>query len=120
MTAAHRIDFCPSCGFRLEVRSAEQNKRLHAILQDISTQKQWAGHWLDAEDWKRLITAAFERERKRAARIFPAIDGQGIDMIYSRTSRMSKQEMSDMIDFATSWALENEIALTDTPPLEVA
>lgn len=120
MAASTKIDFCPNCGFRLEVRTAEQNNKLHGILSDIAAQKQWAGHWLDAEDWKRLITAAFERERKRAARIFPAIDGQGIDMIYSRTSRMSKQEMSDLIDFATSWALENEIALTDTPPLEVA
>lgn len=120
MTAAHRIDFCPHCGGRLEVRSAEQNKRLHAILQDIAGQKQWAGHWLSSDDWKRLMVAAFERANKQGARVFPSIDGQGIDMLYRRTSRMSKQEMSDLIDFATSWALENEIVLTDTPPLEAA
>lgn len=121
MTASiHRIDFCPHCGGRLEVRSAEQNSKLHGILSDIAAQKQWAGHWLSPDDWKRLMVAAFERANKQGARVFPSIDGQGIDMLYRRTSRMSKQEMSDLIDFATSWALENEIALTDTPPLEVA
>ena len=112
-----KIDFCPSCGFRLEVRTPEQNKLLHDILTDISEQKQWAGQWLDKEDWKRLMTAAFEREQKRGARMFPAIDGQGFDLIYSRTSRMSKQEMSDMISFATAWALDNDIRLSHTPPL---
>jgi len=112
-----KIDFCPHCGGRLEVRSPEQNKLLHSVLQDISAQKQWAGHWLSPDDWKRLMVAAFEREKKRGARVFPSIDGQGIDMIYSRTSRMSKQEMGELIDFATSWALDNDIRLSHTPPL---
>ena len=113
MTATvHRIDKCPHCAGVLVVRSHEQNSKLHAILQDISTQKQWAGHWLDAEDWKRLMVAAFERANKEAARIFPAIDGQGIDMIYRRTHRMSKQEMSELIEFATAWAVDNDIRLS--------
>lgn len=104
----------------LIVRSPEQNARLHAILQDISSQKQWAGHWLDVEDWKRLMVAAYERANNQAARVFPAIDGHGIDVIYRRTHRMSKQEMTDLIDFATAWALERDIRLADTPPLEAA
>jgi hypothetical protein len=106
-----KIDKCPHCGGGLVVRTQEQNAKLHAILQEISTQRQWAGHWLDAEDWKRLMVAAFERANKEAARIFPAIDGQGIDMIYRRTHRMSKQEMSELIEFATAWAIDNGIRL---------
>ena len=117
MSNVHQIDKCPGCGTMLQVRSAEQNSKLHAILHDISQQKQWAGHWLDVEDWKRLMVAAFERENKAGARIFPSIDGHGIDMIYRRTHRMSKQEMSDLIEFATQWAIDNGIKL---PALEAA
>lgn len=118
MTATvHKIDRCPGCGITLTVRSPEQNKRFHAVLQDIASQKQWAGHWLDVEDWKRLMVAAFERANNNAARVFPAIDGHGIDVLYSRTHRMSKQEMTDLIDFATSWALERDIRLSDMPPI---
>lgn len=52
--------------------------------------------------------------------MLPAIDGHGVDFVYTRTHRMSKQEMSDMIDFVTAWALERGIALADMPPLEAA
>ena len=112
-----RIDKCPHCAGSLVVRSVEQNSKLHALLSDIAEQKQWAGHWLNAEDWKRLMVAAFERANKEGARIFPSIDGNGIDMIYRRTHRMSKQEMSELIEFATAWAVNNGIKL---PALEAA
>ena len=115
-----KLDRCPSCNHVLMQRSSDQNSKLHALLQDIATQKQWAGHWLDVEDWKRLMVAAFERHNKQAARIFPSIDGQGIDMIYRRTSRMTKEEMSELIEFATAWALDNDILLRDQAPLEAA
>lgn len=112
MTATvHRIDKCPHCAGVLVVRSSEQNSKLHAVLHDISTQKQWAGHWLNVEDWKRLMVAAFERVNGESARIFPSIDGRGIDMIYRRTHRMSKQEMADLIEFATAWACSNGVRL---------
>lgn len=116
----HHIDKCPHCAGVLVVRTAEQNAKLHALLSDIASQKQWAGHWLDVEDWKRLMLAAFERANKQGARIFPSIDGAGIDMIYRRSSRMSKQEMSELIEFATAWALDNNIRLANEPPLEAA
>lgn len=116
----HRIDKCPHCAGVLIQRSHEQNSKLHALLHDISTQKQWAGHWLDVEDWKRLLVAAFERANNEAARIFPAVDGKGIDIIYRRTHRMSKQEMIDLISYVESWAIDHGIRLTDTPPLEAA
>jgi hypothetical protein len=106
-----RIDRCPGCGLRLVQRSGEQNDKLHALLQDISEQKQWAGQTLDVEDWKRLITAAWERASGRHARVFPSLDGQGIDVIYQRTSRLSKEEMSELIEYATAWAVQNEVRL---------
>jgi hypothetical protein len=106
---AMKIDKCPNCNANLTRRSGEQNDKFHALLQDISEQRQWAGQWLDVEDWKRLITAAWERAVGRQARIFPSLDGKGIDVVYQRTSRLSKEEMSELIEYATAWAVQNEV-----------
>ena len=108
-----RIDRCPGCGMRLVQRSTEQNDRLHALLSDIASQKQWAGQWLSVEEWKRLMVAAWDRAEGRSARMFPSIDGQGFDVIYQRTSRMNKQEMTELIEYATSWAIEQGIKLQE-------
>lgn len=98
---------------RLVQRTTEQNSKLHALLGDIASQKQWAGQWLDIEDWKRLITAAWERANGRQARVFPSLDGNGIDVVYQRTSRMSKQEMIELIEYAQAWAVENGVATAE-------
>lgn len=105
----HRIDKCPHCARTLVVRSSEQNSKFHALLQEIAEQKQWAGQWLDAETWKRLLVAAFERAHGGAPTVLPSLDGNGIDVIYRRTHRMSKQEMSELIEYVQSWAADNGI-----------
>lgn len=115
-----KIDFCPSCGFRLEVRSSEQNKLLHSRIQDIAKQVKWAGEYRDVETWKRLFVAAYEREKGNAPMILPAIDGHGMDFVFSRTHRMSKQMLSDLADFITVWGHENAVQFSDMPPLEIA
>jgi hypothetical protein len=108
-----RIDRCPHCAGVLRERSIEQNAKLHAVLQDIATQKQWSGKWLDVEAWKRLIVAAWERAEGRAAEFYPAIDGAGFDVVYRRTSRMNKNEMVELIEYATAWATENGVVLRE-------
>jgi len=109
----HIIDKCPECGAVLRRRSTEQNAAFHALLSDISEQKQWAGQWLDLEDWKRLLTAAWCRANKEHARMFPSLDGSGFDVLYRRTSRLSKQEMSELLEYATSWAIDNGVKLKE-------
>lgn len=105
------LERCPHCAGTLVVRSLDQNSKLHALLSDISEQKEWAGQKLDVEDWKRLMTAAWERANNRQARMFPSLDGQGIDVVYRRTSRMAKAEMIDLIEYATAWAVQNGVLL---------
>ena len=118
--SAIRIDRCPKCQATLRERSVEQNAKLHALLSDISKQKQWAGKWLDIEAWKRLMVAAFERASGRGAEFYPALDGQGFDVVYRRTSRMAKQEMIDLIEFATAWAVENGVVLSEPEQVPIA
>lgn len=111
MSRGHFVDKCPHCGRYLVQRSTEQNALLHAILCDISTQKQWGGQNLDLEDWKRLLTAAWERTQGRQARVFPAVDGHGFEVLYRRTSRMSKQELSELCEYIIAWATEQGVNL---------
>jgi hypothetical protein len=97
----------------LRERSIEQNAKLHALLADISRQKQWAGQWIDVEAWKRLLTAAWERAEGRSAEFYPALDGAGFDVVWRRTSRMNKQEMISLIEYAQAWAVENGVKLSE-------
>jgi hypothetical protein len=97
----------------LRERSIEQNSKLHALLNDISTQKQWAGQRLDIEAWKRLFVSAWERAEGRAAEIYPALDGGGFDVVYRRTSRMNKKELTELIEYVTAWAVNNGVKIEE-------
>lgn len=109
------VDRCPRCGCTLRERTTEKNAHLHAVLGAISKQRQWAGKWLDIEAWKRLIIASYERAHGRQAEFYPALDGQGFDVVYRRSSRMSQEEIRDLIQFAEAWAIDNgvDIAMPD-------
>lgn len=108
-----RIDKCPHCAGILRERTTEQNSLLHALLSDIASQKQWAGQWLSVEEWKRLMIAAWERTKGQGPAMYPALDGKGLDFIYTKSSRMAKQDMIDLIDYASAWAVDNDIHLRE-------
>ena len=112
-TKGYLVDRCPHCGKTLRQRSIEKNAHLHAVLSEISQQRQWAGQWLDTETWKRLMVAAFEREQKRSVEVYPAIDGHGVDVVYRRTSRMTQEEIRELIHFAEAWAIEQGVILRE-------
>lgn len=108
-----RVDKCPRCGCTLRERSKVKNDHLHAVLGAIAEQKQWHGQWLDIETWKRLMVAAFEREKGHSVEMYQALDGQGIDIVYRRTSRMSEEEIREVIHFAEAWAIDNGVQLRE-------
>lgn len=108
-----KVDRCPNCQHRLEQRSGEQNSRLHALLQEVSEQVKWSGQYWDVEDWKRLLTAAWIRASGGHPVMVPAVDGNGFDVLYRRTSRLSKQEASDLMEFVTAWAIEQGVKLRE-------
>jgi len=35
--------------------------------------------------------------------VVPALDGHGFDVVFEHTSRLSKAEMTDLIEFITAW-----------------
>ena len=112
MTAI-RVERCPHCGGTLRERTTEQNSALHAILSDVAGQKEWCGQKLPVAVWKRLLVAAFERANRRPAEMYPSVDGHGMDIVYTHTSRMSKQELSELIEWIQAWAIDQGIVLRE-------
>jgi hypothetical protein len=84
-------------------RSGPQNDLLHALLTEVAATQQWAGSKWPLETWKRLLTGAWMRAEGKSLQMLPALDGQGIEVIYQRTSELSKSECSSLIDYIQAW-----------------
>lgn len=101
-------------------RSSEQNAKLHACLSDIARQLEWHGERMDLEDWKRLLTAAWARAERQPVKLIPALDGQGFDVLYRRTSRMKKSEMVSLIEYVLAWGTDQGVRWSDMDYREAA
>ena len=88
-------------------RSGEQNALLHALLSEIAASVEWAGKRRDIETWKRLLTAAWLRARGEAIEMLPALDGHGVDIVFRRTSTLTRAECVELVDFVQAWMAEN-------------
>lgn len=88
-------------------RNIEQNDKFHAMCHELSQRKQWGGVWLSTEEWKRLLVAAWMKATGRQLRILPSLDGSGFECLYQRTSKLSKKEMAELIEFTDAWMAEN-------------
>ena len=101
-------------------RTLDQNAALHAALSDIARQIEWHGERMDIEDWKRLLTAAWARAERQPVKLVPALDGHGVDVLYRRTSRMTKKEVSSLLDYLHAWGSEMGVRWSDIPYREAA
>ena len=96
---------------RPEKRSDAQNRLLHACLSEISKQVEWAGAKRDVDTWKRLLTAAWLRARGEPIEMLPAVDGHGVDIVFRRTSQLTKAECAELSEFVMAWAAERGIVI---------
>ena len=89
-------------GFSVSVsepkRNLDQNAAMWPILEAFSQQLEWPVNGvmttLTPEEWKSLLTAAFRKEQ----RVAMGLDG-GFVMLGQRTSRFTKREFSDWLEF---------------------
>lgn len=115
MTAWHHAKAWVMAGHRLvleirpEKRSDAQNRLLHACLSEISKQVEWAGAKRDVDTWKRLLTAAWLRARGEPIEMLPALDGNGVDIVFRKTSQLSKAECAELSEFVMAWAVDNKV-----------
>jgi hypothetical protein len=95
-----------------EPRSTEQNKKMWAMLHDISTQVKWRVNgsmiFMSAEDWKDVLTAGLTKN----SRIADGIEG-GFVMLGERTSKMTKERMAELIEFMQWFGAERGVKWTE-------
>lgn len=93
-------------------RNLEQNAAMWALLTAFSEQLEWpvngAMTKLDPEEWKSVLTAAFRNE---TARIAMGLNG-GVVMLGARTSKFSKREFSEWLEFINAVAVERGVDLS--------
>ena len=109
LLAGHRL----VVEIKQETRSTAQNARLHAMLGDIARQVEWAGKKRDETTWKRLMTAAWLRARGEQLEVLPAIDGHGVDIVFERTSRLSRAECGELMEYVAAWGAEHGVEFRD-------
>ena len=90
-------------------RNNDQNARLHAMLSDLAKQVEWHGQKFTGEVWKRLCVASYLRENNESPILVPSLDGNGVDIIYEKTSKMSKKVMSELIEWVSCFGAENNV-----------
>ena len=100
LMAGHRL----TLDVKPEKRSNEQNRRLWALLTDVSRQVDWYGQKMTPEDWKTMFTAALKRER-----VVPGING-ALVVLGQSTSRMTKAEMSELQELIEAFGSEKGVA----------
>jgi hypothetical protein len=84
-------------------RTLDQNAKLWPMLGDIAEQVEWHGQHLKDFEWKDVFTAALKRYRA-----VPGIDG-GIVLLGMRTSRMTKGELSELIESMYAFGSEHDV-----------
>lgn len=96
-----------------ETRTLEQNRLLHAAITDIAEQVEWRGQKFTTEVWKRLCVASWLREKKEQPMLIPALDGNGFDVIFERTSKLSKAQCSELVEWCFAFGVEHGVEFRD-------
>lgn len=94
--------------FKAPRRSLDQNKLLWAKLTDVAQQVEWHGQKLSAEDWKDVFSACLRR-----ARIVPGLDVGTFVPLGMRTSDMTKEEFSDLLEIINAFGAERGVSFSD-------
>lgn len=95
--------------FKRPKRTLPQNDRMWAMLTDIASQKEHAGRKYSPDQWKVLFMHACGRE----VQFIPALDNGTFIPWGQSSSDLSKEEMTDLIEFMLAWGAENGVVFHD-------
>lgn len=95
--------------FKASKRSLPQNDLMWALLTEFAQQFEHAGKKYDPTQWKAIFLHAFGRE----VSFLPSLDGKTFLPIEMSSSDLSKQEMTDFIEFIIKEAAERGVILSN-------
>ncbi len=98
---------------REPTRNALQNRTLHGLLSDIvKARTEWAGQTWDIDGWKALMVSAWAIATKHDGKPVPGLESEFV-VIRRSTARMSKRELSSLIEYITFWMVSHNIPIRD-------
>jgi uncharacterized protein (UPF0248 family) len=107
----HRLIDEAQEGWRVEIlrtkRSNLLNKKMWAMLQDISDQVIWYGERLSPEQWKDVCSASL-----RNCKVVPTIDGDGLVPLGLQTSVMGEEEFRVLLDLIEAFGGQERVIWT--------
>ena len=103
-TWASNVPVGTTVEFRAPRRSLDQNALMWSLLGQISKQVDWYGQKLTSEDWKDVLTASLRRTR-----VVPGIDAGTFVPLGMRTSQMTKEEISELIELIYAFGAERDV-----------
>lgn len=102
---------CPHCHGVIEAATDRQKTAFDALCRDMAAKLHWppdSDHRISAIKFEQLMILGWLREKQADDfEVVPAL-GQGGDweILYSRFARMTKQEGSEILAYATAFAAE--------------
>lgn len=98
-------------------RTDEQNDALHGLIAQIMAQRPiHNGIKMDMALWKATFMHALGEE----IRFVPALDGDGVFPLGLRTSALSKERFSDLIELILAWCVREGITVRHFDTLSTA
>lgn len=89
-----------------EKRPDISNRKMWAMLRDVSQQVDWYGKKLSDEDWKHVFSASVEKQRA-----VPGLDG-GFVVLGISTRKQSQQWFSDLFEVMHAFGAEHWVRWT--------
>lgn len=105
--AHHLVEKAPQgaiLNIRPATRTNEQNARFWAMLSDVSRAKP-EGRELTPEVWKSLFLHALGHSQ----RFEMALDGRGVVPVGFRSSRLTKEQMSDLMELISEYGARHGV-----------
>ena len=93
-------------------RNLEQNAKFHAMCQDVANQAEFMGRKLTMEQWKVLFISGHAIATNQKADVVPGLEGEFVN-IRESSAQMSVQRLTSLIEYVQSWAVENDVILSD-------
>ncbi len=104
--------------FKGPARSLDQNSRFWAMLTDCAVQGRINGQRYNTEAWKTMFMTAYAEECGLEIRHLPALNRAGMIPCGRSSSDLSVGEMSELMEWISSWGAENGIVFHDQEELE--
>lgn len=95
--------------FKASKRSLPQNDRLWAMLTDVQTYMKAKEADYSTDQWKVIFLHAWGKEIE----FLPGLDGKTFVPYGQSSSDLSKEEMTDFIEFIMAWGAENGVTFHD-------